>query len=51
MSAFVAVPNGSTCLRVVGRDEINKSGAMRLSQKLVNELSALGARTLLDAIE
>ena len=34
-----------------GRDEINKSGAMRLSQKLVNELSALGARTLLDAIE
>ena len=51
MSAFVAAPNGSTCLRVVGRDEINKSGAMRLSQKLVNELSALGARTLLDAIE
>ena len=51
MSAFVAVPNGSTCLRVVGRDEINKIGAMRLSQKLVNELSALGARTLLDAIE
>ena len=51
MSAFVAVPNGSTCLRVLGRDEINKIGAMRLSQKLVNELSALGARTLLDAIE
>ena len=51
MSAFVAAPNGSTCLRVVGRAEINKSGAMRLSQKLVNELSALGARTLLDAIE
>ena len=50
MSAFVAAPNGSTCLRVVGRDEINKSGAMRLSQKLVNELSALGARTLLDEL-
>jgi hypothetical protein len=51
MSAFVAAPNGSTCLRVAGRDEINKNGAMRLSQKLVNELNALGARALLDEIE
>ena len=51
MSAFVAAPNGSTCLRVAGRDEINKNGAIRLSQKLVNELNALGARALLDEIE
>ena len=51
MSAFVAAPNGSICLRVAGRDEINKNGAMRLSQKLVNELNALGARALLDEIE
>ena len=51
MSAFVAAPNGSTCLRVAGRDEINKSGAIRLSQKLVNELNVLGARALLDEIE
>jgi hydroxymethylbilane synthase len=51
MSAFVAAPNGSKCLRVAGRDEINKNGAIRLSQKLVNELNALGARALLDEIE
>ena len=51
MSAFVAAPNGSTCLRVAGRDEINKNGAIRLSQKLVNELNVLGARALLDEIE
>ncbi|MDA0237789.1 MAG: hydroxymethylbilane synthase [Proteobacteria bacterium] len=51
MSAFVAAPDGSKCLRVEGRDEKNKDGAMRLSQKLVNELISLGARGLLDGIE
>lgn len=51
MSAFVANPNGSECLRVAGRDENNKSGAIRLSRKLVNELNDMGARELLGGIE
>ena len=51
MSAFVAAPNGSTCLRVAGRDEKNMHGAIRLSQKLADDLNALGAERLLNGIE
>ena len=51
MSAFVALPNGTTCLRVAGRTEKLSDRGLDLSRALVDELIALGALELLSQIE